>query len=76
MRLLAEIDQQLADLRDLLEGLNMQSDETADALPRMVCLEAARRMTEDKLNLGENPEQPDWTTILALCRLSKNWPDA
>ena len=58
MRLLTEIDQQLTGLGELLEGLDMQSDEASEALPRMVCLEAARIMVEDKLNLGENSDQP------------------
>ena len=75
MRLLIDIDQQLTGLGELLEGLDMQSDKAGEALPRMICLDAARRMVEEKLNLGETPEQPDWATILALCRLSKNWLD-
>jgi hypothetical protein len=75
MRLLVEIDQQLADLRELLEGLEPPRDDGTKPIYRMVCLEAARMIVEEKLNMGEKPEQPDWEAILALCRLSKNWPD-
>ena len=75
MRLLVEIDQQLADLRELTERLDLQTDEATEALNRMVCLEAARMMSEDKLKQGEDYELSDWETILALCRLSTNWPD-
>jgi hypothetical protein len=74
MRLLIEIEQQLAELCEMVDGLDIQSDEAGDALARMVCLEAARKMVEEKLNVGQTPEQPDWETILTLCNMPEEWP--
>ena len=75
MRLLVEIDQQLADLRDLLErpAIEMEFDERTKVIYRMVCLEAARRMAEDKLNSGIELPEDDWFTLLSLYRLSNSW---
>jgi hypothetical protein len=75
MRLLIEIEQQLAGLVELVDSLDIQSDEATEPLYRMVCLEAARMIVEEKLNEGEKPGQPDWEGVLILCDLSKNWPD-
>ena len=74
MRLLPEIDQQCAILRDVAESLDPHSNDATIAMNRRVCLEAARLMAEDKLNPAEEFDQADWETILILCRVSKHWP--
>lgn len=78
MRLLIEIDEQWAGLRDLVEGpeAETESDARSEVFYRMVTLGAAQRMVEEKLNEGEKPGQLYWEDILAFVRLSKTWPDS
>jgi hypothetical protein len=82
MRLLPEIDQQLGDLRDILETPEIESqfDQRTTDIYRMVCLEVARAIAEDHLKYpdgvgADGKELPSWDALTALCRLSKNWPD-
>ena len=72
-RLLGKIDQQLADVFERLEKRAMQFCRRNQCLYGAVCLEAARRMAEDKLSSEEELSEDDWFTLLSLYRLSNSW---
>jgi hypothetical protein len=74
LRLMVDMDQRFAELSELMEEIDQQSDEATEIIYRMVCLHAGRAMIEDMLKLGEQPDQPNWSTVLTLNRLSKEWP--
>lgn len=72
-RLLSKIDQQLAEVFERLDKRDMQVDDETSVLYGAVCLDAARRMAEDKLSSGEELQEDDWFTISTLYRLSNSW---
>ena len=74
MRILVDIDQELAGLRAIKEKLDPQSDEVLVTANRMVCMHAARMMAEDKLSSGEEIDPRDYEAIVALSSASKRWP--
>lgn len=75
LRLLIDMDQRFAELCEVTKGIDQQSSQATKLLYRMICLHAARAMIEDKLKLGEQPNQPGWSTVFTLDRLSKEWLD-
>jgi hypothetical protein len=72
-RLLGKIDQQLADVFEQLEKRDLPLDDETSVLYGAVCLDAARRLAEDKLNSGHDLQDDDWRTLLSLYRLSNSW---